>query len=345
VTAIDATDPKAPHVVSQVQVTSHGMSVSDDGNRAYIADPTGQNMLILDTSDIQARKPGAQAREISRITWDKASIPQNAIPFTEGGHPYVLEFDEYTAGSLHNGSGDDIGAGRIIDIADEKAPKIVANLRLQINQPADHKKYGGDPGADGQVNGGVQGYAAHYCNIPTRVDPTLVACSFIASGLRLFDISKITAPREVGYFVAPTKGKFENSNSPSDYAMSMPTFASARNEIWWTDGTSGFYVLRIATAAVPPLAVIHRTTTPKKCVSVRRFTIHPYHPNGDPLRSARITVDGRHVKTHGRGRKLYAVVDLRGFRKRTVTVRIAGTTRSGKAVRDTRHYHTCRPGH
>ena len=34
----------------------------------------------------------------------------------------------------------------------------------------------------------AQGYAAHYCNIPTRVNPKIVACSFIASGLRLFDI-------------------------------------------------------------------------------------------------------------------------------------------------------------
>ena len=39
-------------------------------------------MLILDTSEIQARKPNPQAREVSRLTWKAASIPQNAIPFT-----------------------------------------------------------------------------------------------------------------------------------------------------------------------------------------------------------------------------------------------------------------------
>src|SRR3954452_15536694 len=55
VTAIDVTDPKAPHVVEQIQIESHGMSLSDDGNRGYIADTSG-NMLILDTSEVQARK-------------------------------------------------------------------------------------------------------------------------------------------------------------------------------------------------------------------------------------------------------------------------------------------------
>src|SRR3954451_14905909 len=169
ITAIDVSDPKAPHVVWHGNEVSHGMSLSDDGNRAYIADATGRDMLILDTTEIQARKPDPQAREISRITWDRASIPQNAIPFTSDGKPYVLEFDEYDASTLGSGSPDDVGAGRIIDIADERAPRIVSNLRLQINQPAEHNKYGDDPGASGQLQGGAQGYAAHYCNIPTRV--------------------------------------------------------------------------------------------------------------------------------------------------------------------------------
>ncbi len=72
------------------------MTLSDNGNRAYVAHPTAGHMTILDTSQIQARKPNPQVREISRLTWNSVSIPQNAIPFTEDGHAYVLEFDEYT---------------------------------------------------------------------------------------------------------------------------------------------------------------------------------------------------------------------------------------------------------
>src|SRR4051794_4113486 len=143
ITATDVTDPKNPHDVWQGNIFSHGMSLSDDGNRAYIADPNGRDMAIVDTSQIQARKPDPTVKEISRITWDRASIPQNAIPFSENGHPYVLEFDEYNASTLGSGSPDDVGAGRIIDISDEKAPHIVSNLRLQIDQPKEHAQYGG----------------------------------------------------------------------------------------------------------------------------------------------------------------------------------------------------------
>src|SRR6185436_2641284 len=97
----------------------------------------------------------------------------------------------------------------------------------------DHKQYGEDPGADGSTNGGAQGYAAHYCNYDSPVDPTLVACSFIASGLRLFDISDVAHPREVGYFVAPTDG-----DDGSNFAMSQPAFVAKRREILWAGGCS-----------------------------------------------------------------------------------------------------------
>ncbi|MDQ6835134.1 MAG: hypothetical protein M3016_03005 [Actinomycetota bacterium] len=248
ITAIDVSDPKQPHAIWQGNIVSHGMTLSDNGNRAYIADPTGGDMLILDTSQIQARKPHPQAREISRLTWNTASIPQNAIPFTENGHPYVLEFDEYTAGTLNpQASKDTVGAGRIIDIANPAAPYVVANLRLQVNQPQQHHDASNDPG----TASGAQGYAAHYCNIPSRVNPKLVACSFIDSGLRLFNIAQLRHPREVGYFVSPTTPNTETGYTNSDYAMSQPAFDVARHDIWYTDGGTGFYVLHVTNGAWP----------------------------------------------------------------------------------------------
>ncbi|MEA2170688.1 MAG: hypothetical protein QOF76_3988, partial [Solirubrobacteraceae bacterium] len=91
ITAIDVTDPKAPHPVWQGNEVAHGMTLSDDGNRAYVADPTGGQMLILDTSQVQSRVEDPQVSEVSRLTWTSATIPQNDIPFTEHGHPYILE--------------------------------------------------------------------------------------------------------------------------------------------------------------------------------------------------------------------------------------------------------------
>jgi LVIVD repeat len=246
ITAVDVTNPRSPRPVWQGAINSHGMSLTGDGKRAYLADTDGE-LVILDTSEIQARKENPQAREISRLTWHAASIPQNAIPFRRDGRPYVLEIDEYTQGTAGGGDGHLVGAARIIDIRDERRPRVISNLRLRVNQPKEHEEASGDPG---QLNP-TQGYAAHYCDVPTRVDPLVVACSFISSGLRVFDISDIRRPREIGYFVAPTRRITENGFDGSNFAMSKPAFVPSRREIWYSDGTSGFYVLRVKRSVWP----------------------------------------------------------------------------------------------
>ena len=329
ITAIDVTNPKTPHAIWQGNVSSHGLSVSDNGNRIYIADATGGNMAILDTSEIQARKANPQAREVSRLTWGKVSIPQNALPFTRDGHAYILEFDEYTGGTTGGGSRDDVGAARIIDIGDEKQPHVVSNLRLQVNQPADHAAASGDPGASSPV----QGYAAHYCNVPTRIDPQIVACSFITSGLRVFDVSDLTAPKEIAYFAAPTRARAENGLMASNFAMSQPAFDSARHQIWYSDGASGFYNLQVDPAVWPKDV--------KPCKPATRFTFTAHVPRGAKVRTLKATVAGKRVKVSRKGRALRVVVDLRKQAGRTVHLTLRLRTRAGRTVTTKRTYRTC----
>ena len=83
------------------------------------------------------------------------------------------------------------------------------------------------------------------------MNPKLVACSFIASGLRLFNICDLLHPREIGYFVAPTTPNTETGYTGVDYAMSQPAFDVARHDIWYTDGGTGFYVINVANAVWP----------------------------------------------------------------------------------------------
>ncbi|TXH02641.1 MAG: hypothetical protein E6R07_14725 [Nevskiaceae bacterium] len=254
IVALDISNESAPVPVAFTNVGSHGLSISADGNRAYVASIKGQTnaapfsgLIILDTSEIQARKPLAQFHEISRLTWASISIPQNAIPITIKGHPYLVEIDEYTSSTTTPGGAGDIGAGRIIDIGDEKNPKVISNLRLEIQQPQYKDLRANDPGA----NIPVQGYGGHYCNVPTRVDPTIVACSMIISGLRVFDIRDPANPKEIAYFNAPENPRVTPVFETSNWAMSSPSFVPERKEIWYTDGYSGFYAVRLTNNAWP----------------------------------------------------------------------------------------------
>ena len=303
VTAIDLSDPKNPFDLWLGRLSSHGMSLSDDGNRGYVADTTGR-LIIIDTSQIQVRKPNPQIKEISRLSWTSVSIPQNALPFTENGHPYLLEFDEYTAGTAGNGDKNAVGAARVIDIGDERHPTVVADLRLQVNQPAEHAAAANDPGAGSPV----QGYAAHYCNIPTRDDPKIVACSFIASGLRVFDISDLTHPKEIAYYVAPTQPAIENGYQASDFAMSQPAFDVARHDVWFTDGASGFYNVHIADSAWPSAAA--GAAPGHTCKSRRAFPVTARAPRGTRIRHATATLAGRRIAVSVKGRSAHATAIL-----------------------------------
>jgi hypothetical protein len=240
--AVDLLDPALPKLLwVSTDYQPHGMSVSDDGTRLYMTEKgTGPGRLtILDVTQIQNRVLNPTVPIISRTTWPNVGTPQYAEPFTQNGHPYVMEVDEY-------GSGSNVGAGRIIDMADDAHPVVISNMRLQVhqaaNQAGDQKS---DPGAGVQF----QGYEGHYCSLPTRVDPTIVACSFIVSGLRVFDITDPTAPQEIAYF----NGKVLPDTNPEHqgaWAMAAPAFSPRAHEIWYSDGNLGFYAVGLTPSAV-----------------------------------------------------------------------------------------------
>ena len=260
ITAIDVSDPRHPHDVWQGNMISHGLSISDNGDIAYISNPTGGELDTLDVSQIQNRVPHPQVKEISRLTWSNVTIPQSSASMVINRHPYLLEFDEYAYSLGKSEPPDTVGAARLVDIADEAHPRVVSNLRLAVNQPAAHKAAALDPGALSPV----QGYAGHYCSIPREIDPEIVACSFINSGLRIFNVSDPAHPREVAYYVAPPKAAVENGLQASDFAMSRPAYDPAQREVWYTDGTSGFYVVKLDPAIWPhPTGV----PAPPTCVS------------------------------------------------------------------------------
>ena len=238
--AVDLKNPLLPSIAwFSYDYQPHGVSISEDGNTLYMADNGNKGLTILDVSQVQKRVLNPTVPQISHLTWSTVGTPQNATPFTKNGHPYVMEIDEF-------GSAANIGAGRIIDIANPKKPFVVSDLRLAVNSAsAQNADLEADPG-NSQA---FQGYQGHYCSLPSRIDPTTIACSFIMSGLRVFDISNLAKPVEIAYFNKPVSPSVPKQAEPAvavgAFAMSAPAYDEKTGDIWYSDGNSGFYVVRL----------------------------------------------------------------------------------------------------
>jgi len=250
VVAVDVSTPTLPKTLKVLNHPSHGISVRPDGNRAYLTSLYPATLTIEDVSQIQARVAKPTVREVGKVSWD-GTIPQIALPVTIGGHPYIVEVDEYGALGPRSFQGNKPGAARIIDIGDETKPTVISNIRLEVHQPENFAALGNDPGAANPVGG----YAAHYCNVPRYADPGIVACSMLSSGLRIFDIRDPYKPREIAYFNQPSSitpnfgdtplAQLATNMIPPSWAQSSPTFVPERCEVWYSDGRTGFYNVRL----------------------------------------------------------------------------------------------------
>jgi hypothetical protein len=256
-TAVDLTNPKKPKVIyKKGGVVYHGLRLSDDGRTMYVANIgqvgpggiTGAGLRIIDVSQIQDRKKNPTAPILSTITWHGASIPQVAEPFVSKGHKYVFEVDEFVDLFSLKGLTDllhaPVGAARIINVDNPKHPWVVSNVRLKVHEPDQRD---GPQKKDPMAWFPAQGYAAHYCGMPTRNNPKIAGCSMIMSGLRLFDIRDVNHPKEVAYFNKPVPKINKAALVPAigAYAMSQPAWDVKRNEVWYTDTNSGFYVVKL----------------------------------------------------------------------------------------------------
>jgi hypothetical protein len=186
---------------------------------------------------------------ISTLAWEPMTTPQITIPVTIGGHPYLIEMDEFGSASPGSPIEDIVGAARIIDIADETKPVVVSNIRLDVHTRSKRQSISGDQNFSGR--GDFQGYAGHYCSVPQREEPGIVACTFIESGLRVFDIRDPLAPKEIAYHNEPRETTFPDDELPTTYAMSSVAFVPERSEIWYSDGNSGFIAIQVTNGVWP----------------------------------------------------------------------------------------------
>jgi hypothetical protein len=202
-----------PQLVPPTTVTTHGLTVSDDGMRAYVSQagvlgtnvdllnaPAANGVLILDVSDVQKRLPNPQIRQVGSILWRDGGQMQHTIPVTINGHSYLVAIEESsTGGNSMTGYQAACAAGlpvfnmaRILDISDETKPTLVSRLMLETHDPANCSKVLPDLTGLSSFT-----YGSHYCSVDNRHYATTLACGYFNSGIRVFDIREPSRPRRL----------------------------------------------------------------------------------------------------------------------------------------------------
>ncbi len=287
--AIDVDDPETPVIAGDMAHSTHGLSVSRDGNRAYLA-ATGADengLRIVNVSEIQQRQPDPETTVIGEFFWTDGFAAQHTIPVTYDGVEHIIFVDELGGGSralisaggaavstltdlnstlivgpialgpafaCAEGSVEPYGIARIIDISDESQPELTAKLMLETNDFANCAAVLADTA--GQA---VFAYDSHYCGVDRTDDPTAVACGYQNSGIRVFDIRDPYRPQEIAYYIPPAQLMKQNDLPGSahlgaknaDWCSAQVRFVPERGELWTTCQDNGFMVLRFTNGVWP----------------------------------------------------------------------------------------------
>src|SRR5215813_11255331 len=75
------------------------------------------------------------------------------------------------------------GLARIIDILDERNPTLVAELKLEVHNPANCALFQSDFTGNGSFI-----YDSHYCTVDDLKNAKMAACAYFQSGVRVIDI-------------------------------------------------------------------------------------------------------------------------------------------------------------
>ncbi|MFL5869462.1 MAG: LVIVD repeat-containing protein [Solirubrobacterales bacterium] len=268
--AIDISDPANPTLVlkwapSQADPPGawgvHDLELSRDGNRAYLGaeDPsatqgaliagppsnTGPTMVVLDTSQVQARKPNPQVRIISEVS--VANFGHAEQRATINGKPYLFTSGETPFGGESNCPW---AWGNGIDLSDERHPKVVSEIKLEINQGENCATTGPDHAT----------YSIHYTGIDRERRTTMIFYTYYAGGVRAFDVRHPKRPREIAYYhPVPEPSTAHPPFSPDDGDFQGPAFDQAssnirylpkKHELWFVSVGRGFQVLKLTAPQV-----------------------------------------------------------------------------------------------
>ena len=260
--AADLTDPRHPTYLGSIEGDIVASGVQDlyyaheawpsaDGTRLYVGGQIigNEELLVIDTTGWPARR--------AKVLGRTASPGHSIRPATIGGKQYLVNSDESVVSPTARGclptSLTPVGGASqpfLTDISTERAPHVVGQFRLPINEPLNCADQ-----LASYVNASV-----HYQDVDDPNDTTFVMASMWNAGLRLIDVRDPAHPREAAYF---NPGRFTGTTdsfggSPGfgealgvmgitglDQAWAHSRYRADTGQIWLTTRNGGFWVLEL----------------------------------------------------------------------------------------------------
>lgn len=291
VIAIDVSDPRRPKELGAYPIPGgiHGLSISEDGTRGYFMANNGTNgLMVFDLSEVQARRAKPQITLLSHLRWSDNSLTQIGRIVTIKGRKYLFANDEFGASISPQQSCQQglppWGYARIIDITDDRKPREVSKVRLEVNDPKNCATTLLE-----QNSAFALMYSAHYCDADDPKNTSFIACGWIASGVRVFDVRDPLKPKEVAYYVPPARLDTARGTLPwfgeaflgtrtKDGVASQIRWKRAANgemHLWFTSGMNGFQIVRFSNDAYPLAAAARPRTSTRSRAAASALQLRP----------------------------------------------------------------------
>ena len=267
--AIDVSDMANPRLIKRwdpdeegapVHFGIHDLEVSADGTRAYLGAVTpsstqgaliqgppsntdGPSMVVLDTTDIQQRKANPDPKIVSEVSFPNFGHSEQRARIN--GKPYIFSGGETPFVGAKNCPW---AWGSVIDVSDERRPKVVSEIKLAVNEEANCDTVGQDNAV----------YSIHYVGVDDDRNTTKVFYTYYTGGVRVFDVRDPAHPKEIAYYHPPpaastvhrpsSGGAAGDSHTPGwDSATSDVRYVPGKRQLWYVSISGGFQVLELTT--------------------------------------------------------------------------------------------------
>jgi hypothetical protein len=202
-----------------------------EGDRAYL--PYGSaGMIILDISDMQT------PRLIGQLRFSPPFNPHvgnhSAVPIPS--RKLVVVNSE----AIKEHCAEPLNYAGLVDVSDERSPRLMSLFPVPEAPPgAPFRNFCERGGRFGPHN-----QHQHQHQPSLMQNDNLVFMTYFNAGLRIFDISDATLPREVAYFVPPDPRERRGPLPTTLVAQSEDVLVDARGFIYISDKNHGVYIVK-----------------------------------------------------------------------------------------------------